>query len=99
MSFAEKEEIYRLTEGLIGEIFSLDESEVNNGFQVLSYNNAMERFGTDKPDLRIPFEIRDFSQSSELLNSNIFNSILGSGGTGNTYLLRRDSHSSTNSFV
>jgi len=81
MSFAEKEEIYKLTEGLIGEIFSLDESEVKRGFQVFSYNEAMERFGTDKPDLRIPFEIRDFSKSSELLKSNILNSILEKGGT------------------
>lgn len=81
MSFAEKEEIYKIIEGLMQKIFHIKDSEMEKGFKTITYSKAMNDYGTDKPDLRIPFKIRDFTENSNILNSNILNSIVEKGGT------------------
>ncbi|WP_286977280.1 aspartate--tRNA ligase [Acetomicrobium sp. UBA5826] len=60
MSFLTEEDIFELIEdymkGLFRETIGV---EIQTPFPRLSYSEAMERFGSDKPDLRIPFEIVD----------------------------------------
>ena len=60
LSFLTEEDIFELMEnyikGLFKHIIGLD---VGIPFRHLSYQEAMDRFGSDKPDLRIPFEIID----------------------------------------
>ena len=80
MSFAEPEELFEVIEGLIKEMFSVIGVEVQTGFKVMDYHEAMSKYGSDKPDLRIPFEIRDFSQDVKIFNSNILNGILENNG-------------------
>ncbi len=80
MSFAETDELFRIVEGLIKEIFAVNDLEIEKNFQRISYDEAIQSYGTDKPDLRIPYKIRDFSKNSHLLKSNILNSILEQGG-------------------
>lgn len=81
MSFAEPEELFEITEGLIKEIFSIIGKDIKTGFRIMEYDEAMNKYGSDKPDLRIPFEIRDFSGSVKKFNSNILNGILENKGT------------------
>lgn len=81
MSFAEPEELFEITEGLLKEIFSLIGRDIKTGFRIMEYDEAMNKYGSDKPDLRIPFEIRDFSESVKKFNSNILNGILENKGT------------------
>jgi aspartyl-tRNA synthetase len=80
MSFSEPEELFKIIEGLIKDIFSLTGQEVNTGFRVIPYDEAMEKYGSDKPDLRIPFEIKDFTAAVRKFNSNIFNGIIDNKG-------------------
>ncbi len=80
MSFAEPEELFEVIEGLIKEMFSVIGVEVQTGFNVMDYHEAMSKYGSDKPDLRIPFEIRDFSPDVKIFNSNILNGILENNG-------------------
>ncbi len=81
MSFSEQDELFDITEGLIKKVFSLTGRKVIEKFPVLTYDEVMEKYGTDKPDLRIPIEISDFTDSSKTLGSNILNSIADSGGS------------------
>lgn len=80
MSFAEPEELFEIIEGLIKEIFSVTGQEVKTGFRVVPYDEAMEKYGSDKPDLRIPFEIKDFTAAARKFNSNILNGIIDNNG-------------------
>ena len=57
MSFVDQEDVIELTEALITAIWRLIGVEVATPVQRLTYADAMNRFGTDKPDLRFGHEI------------------------------------------
>jgi aspartyl-tRNA synthetase len=80
MSFAERSELFEIIEGLVKEIFSVTGKVVQTGFRVMPYHEAMDKYGSDKPDLRIPFEIIDFTEAAGKFNSNILNSIIENNG-------------------
>ncbi len=62
MSFVEEEDVMRVAEGMVREAFSAAGIDLELPFPVLSYREAMERYGSDSPDLRIPYEIEDLSE-------------------------------------
>ena len=82
MSFIDEEDIYSHMEdmmvGLIGEI---TERSVTAPFPRMTYWEAMEKFGTDKPDLRFDLPIVDISEAFKTTEFKIFRGILDSGGT------------------
>ena len=80
MSFAEPEELFEIIENMLIKIFEMNGIKVEKGFEKLTYEQAMENYGSDKPDLRIPLKIKDFTNTVELLNSNILNSIVKNNG-------------------
>ena len=64
MSFATPEQVYELVEGLFARIFRLIDVELQTPFPRLTFADAMRRFGSDKPDLRIPaMELQDLSEA------------------------------------
>ena len=70
MSFVEEEDIQSLTEHLIKSIWKNIKQEDISNFSRLSYKEAMNRFGTDKPDLRNPLELKTLS-SKTIRDSNL----------------------------
>ncbi len=59
MSFVREHDVFDLCEGLMGEIFRVGRGlKLQTPFPVLRYAEAIERFGTDKPDLRLGMELR-----------------------------------------
>lgn len=79
MSFANQEMVYRTLEGVLREVFSLVETEFPAEFPRMTYADALNRFGTDKPDLRFEMELKDLSDDlrdtdfapfAETLNNN-----------------------------
>ena len=57
LSFTDEEEVMSLTEGMVRELFA-EHLNVDLGeFPTMSWHEAMERFGSDKPDLRIDLEL------------------------------------------
>ncbi|MCI0721252.1 MAG: aspartate--tRNA ligase [Acidobacteria bacterium] len=61
MSFAQPETVFRMIEPLITEIFAVKGTAIQTPFQRLPYRDALERYGSDKPDLRFGLEFVDFS--------------------------------------
>ena len=58
MSFVREEDIFPLVEDMMREIFRAGRGiDLETPFRVLSYDEAMERFGSDKPDLRFGLEL------------------------------------------
>ena len=58
MSFIDEKEVINLTEKLIKKIWKEIKNEDISEFPHLSYQSALDRFGTDKPDLRNPLELK-----------------------------------------
>lgn len=79
MSFGEPEELFEIIEDMINNIFSITGKDIGGKFSVKTYEEVMEKYGSDKPDLRIPLEVRDFTSNSGSLGSNILDSIISKG--------------------
>ncbi len=80
MSFAEPKELFEIVEGMFKEIFNVRKVDINTPFRVMSYDEVINKYGNDKPDLRIPYEIKDFTEKVAKFNSNILNDIIGNNG-------------------
>jgi len=82
MSFVEEEDILGLLEELFTSMVETLKPEMKmiKPFPRLSYAEAMERFGTDKPDLRFGLEIRDLTDIAEKSDFAIFRTVIGGGG-------------------
>lgn len=63
MSYAEEKEVMELAEGLTRTLFKeVKEIDLPDPFPVLRYEEAMNRFGTDKPDLRFAMELQTITE-------------------------------------
>lgn len=98
MSFVTEEDIIGLIEGLIQHVFSEALGEqLNPPFTRLTYEDAMERFGTDRPDTRFGLEMVDITDIAAGCGFKVFNTIVETGGvvkavngTGMADLSRKD---------
>ena len=82
MSFVEEEDILSLLEELLTSMVETIKPEMRlmKPFPRLTYAEAMERYGTDKPDLRFGMEIGDLSDIVAQSNFSIFRSAIAGGG-------------------
>ena len=80
-SFLDQEDILTLMEGLVKEIFeSTMDVKITTPFKRMSWTEAMDRFGSDKPDLRFGMELMDISEYVKGSDFKVFNSVLENGG-------------------
>jgi aspartyl-tRNA synthetase len=79
-SFIEPEDIIGLTEGLLAALFQQAGQQVPSRFARLTYAEAMERFGCDRPDLRYSLELFDASDAFRGSEFSITNAALAGGG-------------------
>ena len=80
-SFLNQDDIITLMEGLIKKIFETTlDVKVETPFKRMSWQDAMDRFGTDKPDLRFGMELQDISEYVKGSDFKVFTSVLESGG-------------------
>jgi aspartyl-tRNA synthetase len=80
MSFIERDELFTLVEGMMASLFKLIGVNVTLPFPRFSYEESMERFGTDKPDLRSEMEIVDLTGIGASLASALLKETLSAGG-------------------
>jgi len=81
MSFIERDDVLTIVEGMMVRIFRETlKIEIPTPFRRLSWREAMENYGTDKPDLRFGLELIDFSPFVPTSNFSVFKEILSSGG-------------------
>jgi aspartyl-tRNA synthetase len=81
LSFVEEEDIICLIEGLIKHIFSESlDYELAPPFPRLTYDEAMERFGTDRPDIRFGLELKDITDIASTCGVGVFQKAVSSGG-------------------
>ncbi len=81
MSFIDREDMYALIEGLIGRIWKeVLGVEVTVPFARMPYVDAMNRFGSDKPDTRFAMEMVDLGEVFAKSEFKVFSSTLKTGG-------------------
>ncbi|MBW4435262.1 MAG: aspartate--tRNA ligase [Pelatocladus maniniholoensis HA4357-MV3] len=82
MSFMSQEEIIELNEKLVGYIFkTVKDTELQRPFPRLTYTEAMERYGSDKPDTRYALELVNVSDVIKDCGFKVFRDAIASGGT------------------
>ncbi|WP_457622917.1 aspartate--tRNA ligase [Persephonella sp.] len=81
MSFVNEEDVMAVSEGLIKHIFekvlSLD---ISTPFRRMSYTEAIESYGTDKPDLRYDLKLVDVTDIAEKVDFKVFRDVADKGG-------------------
>ena len=81
MSFIEREDIYNLIEGLLKRIWKTAlNMDIPTPFKRLSFEEALNRFGIDKPDTRFDMELVDFTEEFRSSAFNKFKEMIESGG-------------------
>jgi aspartyl-tRNA synthetase len=81
MSFARPESIYSLIEPLMREVFKLIDHQVSLPLRRMPYAEAIAKYGSDKPDLRVGMEICDLSDVFRESEFRVFKQIVAEGGT------------------
>ena len=80
MSFVDEEDVYRLVEGLFTRVFPLAGIEPPASYPRLSYDDAVLRYGNDRPDLRVDLEIEDVTDCLRETGFRAFQAAIASGG-------------------
>lgn len=81
MSFIEREDIYELIESLLKRVWKLAlDIDVPTPFARMTYQDAINRFGIDKPDTRLGLELVDFTEEFRASTFKVFSSAVGNGG-------------------
>jgi len=81
MSFITPEEVFEVVEGMLSEVFKQVKGiDIPRPFQRMPYQEAMDRFGSDKPDLRFGLELCDLSDLVKGCGFGVFSGAVEAGG-------------------
>ncbi|TVP80082.1 MAG: aspartate--tRNA ligase [Puniceicoccaceae bacterium] len=81
LSFIDREDMYALIEGLMKQVWKdVIGVDIETPFLRMSYFDAMNRFGVDKPDMRFEMELQDCNEIFSQSGFKVFSGALGSGG-------------------
>lgn len=81
MSFVDQDDVITMQEGFLKRVFKeLLNVEVQTPFPRLPYDEAMERFGSDKPDTRFGFELKSLNEAVAGTEFKVFADALAAGG-------------------
>ena len=80
MSFVDEEDIWSMTEGLMKEIFKDIKGIELPEFKRIPYDTCMEKYGTDKPDLRFDMPLYNVSEVFSNTEFKVFENCLNEGG-------------------
>lgn len=81
MSFIEEEDIQTIVEGLMKKVFKdIKGIDIKTPFLRMKYDEAMERFGSDKPDMRFGMELHNVTKLFEKSEFKVFSSAIENSG-------------------
>ncbi|HZY65513.1 MAG TPA: aspartate--tRNA ligase [Rubrobacteraceae bacterium] len=83
MSYTTQDEVLALVEDLYTEVVEqlTDKKLLSKPFPNLTYAEALDRFGTDKPDLRFGLELKDVTETARTSGFKVFRSAVENGGS------------------
>ena len=82
LSFVDMDEIMEINEGLFKRLFKeVLGKEIVTPFEKMTYNDAMENYGSDKPDIRFDMKIQNISDLVKDCGFSVFTSAVENGGS------------------
>jgi len=83
MSFVEQEDVYKVVESYITDLINniVPNKNISWTFQKIEYNEAIDRYGSDKPDLRFDMHFEDLTEDFKDSWFGVFKSVANGGGT------------------
>lgn len=82
MSFVSKDDVFELVEGMMSHVFEgALERTLTTPFPRIAYHDAMNRYGSDKPDLRFELELQDGEGIARESGFRVFEQTIESGGS------------------
>ncbi len=82
MSFVDENDIMAITEGFIKKVFKdILNVDIKLPLLRITYNEAMERFGSDKPDMRFGLELCDITENLKNTEFAVFSKAIANGGS------------------
>ncbi len=82
MSFVSRDDVLKMTEGLMQHIFKKTMNvELPAEFERIAYDDAIDLYGTDKPDIRFDMKLQNAEFMAELSDFAVFKNAVSSGGT------------------
>lgn len=82
MSFVEEEDVIKMNEGLIAHVFKeVAGVDVKLPIKRMTFKDAMEKYGSDKPDLRFGMEITNITEDVKDMDFVVFKSAIEAGGS------------------
>ncbi|MGG7058524.1 aspartate--tRNA ligase [Clostridium nigeriense] len=82
MSFVEEEDVIKMNEGLISHVFKeVAGVDVKLPIKRMTFKDAMEKYGSDKPDLRFGMEITNITEDVKDMDFVVFKSAIENGGS------------------
>lgn len=81
MSFAEQQDVINIVEGILTAAFKAADAEIKPPFIQMTHKEAMEKFGSDKPDTRFKLELFDVTDIMEASAFEAFKGVIANGGT------------------
>ncbi len=81
MSFVEEDDVIEITEGIIASVFKETIGvDVNPPFKRITYQEALDRFGSDKPDMRFGLELKKLTDIVQNTKFKVFKDVVDKGG-------------------
>ena len=80
LSFVDEEDVLSVCEGLVKDFLAVGGVEVDTPFERLGYDDAMLRYGSDRPDRRFGMEIHDLGSAFAASGFKVFSGALEGGG-------------------
>lgn len=90
MSFADEEDIFQVTEGMIKKIVRDIKGIELADFPRMTYNEVMDRYGSDKPDTRFEMELLDLSEILKDTSMNVFRKNIENGGIAKCLIVKNN---------
>ncbi|MGD2123174.1 MAG: aspartate--tRNA ligase [Gemmatimonadota bacterium] len=86
-AFIQPSDLFGWIEGLMASLASLAGRAVTTPFPKMTYREALESYGSDRPDLRFSLKIQDWSEALRGLDFRVIQGALDAGGRARGYLL------------
>ncbi len=80
MSFVTINDIHEVVEGLMKELFATAGESLQTPFPKIPYKDAMDKYGSDKPDLRYDLQMQNVSEVFKNTGFKVFADVLANGG-------------------
>ena len=90
MSFADEEDVFNVTEGMIKQIVKDVKGFELADFPRMTYNEAMDRYGSDKPDTRFELELLDLTEILKDTSMNVFRKNIEDGGIAKCLIVKNN---------